>query len=357
MLTTETFEVKVQKTSKSRVKELDFNNLSFGKVFSDHMFMADYKNGQWSNAQIVPYGPVPMSPSSSALHYGQAIFEGMKAYRNDKGEVLMFRPVDNHKRLNISAERMAMPMVPQELFMEALTQLVKLDKDWVPVSDGASLYIRPFLIGTDEYIGVKPSDTYRFYVITSPSGLYYNEPVKVLVETNYIRAVEGGVGFIKASGNYGRSLFPTKLAQQRGYHQVIWTDARNHRYLEESGTMNLRFVIDDVLITAPLGDTILAGITRDSVLTLARDWKMKVQERKISIDEVIEAHKVGKLEEAFGTGTAATIAHISQIGFEGKDYVLPPVQNRIFSNRVSKELDNIRKGRIKDEHHWMYKVG
>lgn len=357
MLTTETFEVKVQKASTSRVSELDFSNLPFGKTFSDHMFMADYKDGQWGNAQIVPYGPVPMSPSSSALHYGQAIFEGMKAYRNDTGEVLLFRPLDNQKRLNISAERMAMPMVPQELFIEALKQLVKLDREWVPSSEGASLYIRPFLIGTDEYIGVKPSDTYRFYVITSPSGLYYPEPVKVLVETNYIRAVEGGVGFVKASGNYGRSLFPTKLAQKRGYHQIIWTDARNHRYLEESGTMNLMFVIDDVLITAPLGDTILAGITRDSVLTLARDWKMKVQERKISIDEVLEAHKNGTLEEAFGTGTAATIAHISLIGFEGKDYVLPPVQNRIFSNRVSQELNNIRKGRVEDVHHWMFKVG
>ncbi len=357
MVTTQIAPFNIQKTTKSRLSELDFNHLSFGKAFSDHMFIADYKNGQWTNTQIVPYGPVAMSPSSSALHYGQAIFEGMKAYRNDKGEILMFRPLDNHKRINISAERMAMPMIPQELFIEALKQLVKLDKDWVPTTEGASLYIRPFLIGTDEFIGVKPSDSYRFYVITSPCGLYYNEPVKVLVETNYIRAVEGGVGFVKASGNYGRSLFPTKLAQQRGYHQIIWTDARNHRYLEESGTMNLMFVIDDVLITAPLGDTILAGITRDSVLTLARDWKMKVQERKISIDEVIEAHKVGKLEEAFGTGTAATIAHISQIGFEGKDYVLPAVEGRIFSNRVSIELDNIRKGRIEDVHHWMYKVG
>ena len=357
MMTAETFSVKVQKTSKSRLSELDFNNLSFGKAFSDHMFMADYKDGQWADAQILPYGPMPMSPSTSALHYGQAIFEGMKAYKNDKGEVLLFRPLDNHKRINISAERMAMPGISEELFMEGLKQLVSLDRDWVPTTEGASLYIRPFLIGTDEYIGVKPSDDYRFYIITSPGGMYYNEPIKVLVETNFIRAVEGGVGYVKASGNYGRSLFPTKLAQQRGYHQIIWTDGRNHRYLEESGTMNLMFVIDDVLITPPLGDTILAGITRDSVLTLARDWKMKVQERKISIDEVIDAHKRGTLEEAFGTGTAATIAHIAQIGFEGKDYVLPPVPERIFSNRVAKELDNIRKGRVVDRHNWMYKIG
>jgi branched-chain amino acid aminotransferase len=321
------------------------------------MFISDYENGAWGDSRIIPYGPIPMSPSMSALHYGQAIFEGMKAYKNDKGEVLLFRPLDNHHRINISSERMAMPMIPQEVFMEGLRQLVALDKDWVPDSEGSSLYIRPFIVGTDEFIGVKPSDNYRFYIITSPAGRYYNEPVKVLVETNYIRAVEGGVGFVKASGNYGRSLFPTKLAQQRGYQQIIWTDARNHRYLEESGTMNLMIVIDDVLITPPIGDTILAGITRDSVLTLARDWKMKVQERKISIDEVIDAHKRGTLEEAFGTGTAATIAHISTIGFEGKDYVLPPVQGRIFSNRVAQELDNIRKGRVEDKHNWMFKVG
>ncbi len=356
MLTTQTPVVKVQKTTHSRISEIDFNDLHFGKVFADHMFISDYKNEQWGDARIIPYGQVPMSPATSALHYGQAIFEGMKAYKNDKGEVLLFRPLDNHKRINLSAERMAMPNIPQEVFMEGLKQLISLDSNWVPTTEGASLYIRPFIIGTDEYIGVKPSDDYRFYIITSPGGAYYNEPVKVLVETNFIRAVEGGVGFVKASGNYGRSLFPTKLAQQRGYQQIIWTDGRNHRYLEESGTMNLMFVIDDVLITPPLGDTILAGITRDSVLTLARDWKMKVQERKISIDEVIDAHKRGTLEEAFGTGTAATIAHISLIGFEGKDYELPPVEGRIFSHRVSQELDNIRKGKVEDIHNWMYKI-
>lgn len=356
MIATEKFNIKIQQATRSRISELDPNHIVFGKLFSDHMFSADFKNNKWTDANILPYGPVLMSPSTSVFHYGQAIFEGMKAYKNDKGEIALFRPLDNHKRMNISAERMAMPSIPQELFMQALSQLVKLDKAWVPDAEGASLYIRPFIIGTDEFIGVKPSDNYRFYIITSSAGKYYNEPVRVLVETNYIRAVEGGVGFVKASGNYGRSLFPTKLAQQRGYQQIIWTDARNHRYLEESGTMNLMIVIDDVLITPPIGDTILAGITRDSVLTLARDWKMKVQERKISIDEVIDAHKRGTLEEAFGTGTAATIADIATIGFEGKDYVLPPVEGRIFSNRVARELENIRRGRVADIHNWMYKV-
>ena len=356
MITSNTVPVKVEKTSKSRINELDFDHLHFGKMFADHMFFVDYKDNQWADAQIIPYGPVPMSPSTSALHYGQSIFEGMKAYKNDKGEVSLFRPLDNHKRINMSAERMCMPGIPEEYFMEGLKKLIGMDRDWVPSNEGSSLYIRPFIVATDEFIGVRPSDTYRFYIITSPGGAYYSKPVKVLVETNFIRAVEGGVGFVKASGNYGRSLYPTKLAQQRGYDQIIWTDARNHRYLEESGTMNLMFVIDDVLITAPLGDTILAGITRDSVLTIARDWKMKVQERKISVDEVLDAHARGTLNEAFGTGTAATIAHISQIGFEGKEYVLPEVHEQLFSKRVAQELENIRKGRAADIHNWMYKI-
>ncbi|MBL7892618.1 MAG: branched-chain amino acid aminotransferase [Bacteroidia bacterium] len=348
--------ITVKKTAKSRIAELDEANLGFGKIFSDHMFIADYRDGQWTEASITPYDKLPFSPSSSMMHYGQSIFEGMKAYRAEDGKVLLFRPLANQKRLNISAVRMAMPTIPEELFMDGLLQLLKMDSNWVPKGEGASLYIRPFLIATDEYIGVKPSDTYKFLIITSPVGKYYNEPVKVLVETNYIRAVEGGVGFVKASGNYGRSLYPTKLAQQKGYQQVIWTDARHHRYLEESGTMNVMFVLDDVLVTPPLGDTILAGITRDSVLTIARDWGMKVEERKISVDEIIDAHKNNTLKEAFGTGTAATIAPICLIGYEGVDYPLPALTDASFSRRVGKELDGIRKGHIADRHGWTLAV-
>ena len=354
---TDILPIAVQKVAKSRLSEVDLNNIAFGKHFSDHMFVADYNDGQWTDASIMPYGKMEFSPAASMMHYGQAIFEGLKAYRNDKGEVLVFRPFDNFKRINISAERMAMPLIPEEIFMEGLTQLIALDKNWIPSGDSSALYIRPFYIGTDESIGVKPSESYKFMIITCPVGKYYSEPVKVLVETNYIRAVEGGVGYVKNAGNYGRSLYPTRLAQQRGYHQIVWTDARHHRYVEESGTMNLMFVIDGTLVTPPTGDTILAGITRDSVLTLARDWGMKIEERKVSIDEVIEAHSKGTLQEAFGTGTAATIAHIALIGFEGIDYTLPPVEQRVFSNRVSKALDDIRKGRIEDVHNWMYKVG
>lgn len=354
---TSTLDIKIEKTPKSRVTEYDINNVPFGKCFSDHMFVAEYSNGAWNKAYIAPYQDVPMSYAMSALHYGQAIFEGMKAYKNDKGEVSMFRPVENLKRMNKSAIRMAMPEVPQDLFMKGLNELLKLDSAWVPSSDTGSLYIRPFLIATDEAIGVKISDTYKFVIITCPAGKYYSEPIKVLVETNYFRAVHGGVGFVKAAGNYGRSLYPTKLAQQKGYQQVIWTDSETKLYFEESGTMNVMFLIGDTLLTPGLSDTILDGITRDSVLTLARDWGMKVEERKVSIKEVLEAQQNGTLKEVFGCGTAATIAQIIGIGHNGKDYMLPPVEERKFSTKVDETLRAIRKGRAEDRHHWMLKVG
>ncbi len=353
---TSTEPIKIQKIAKSRVGEYDVNNVPFGKVFSDHMFVAEYKDGKWQQGSIMPYQDVPMSLALSALHYGQAIFEGMKAYKTSTGDINLFRPLDNFKRLNISAVRMAMPEVPEEVFMGGLTELLKLDKAWVPDSETGSLYIRPFMIATDEAIGVKASDTYKFIIITCPAGKYYSEPIKVMVETNYFRAVEGGVGFTKCAGNYGRSLFPTKLAQQKGYQQVIWTDAKTHSYVEESGTMNLMFVIDNILITPATSDTILAGVTRDSVIQLARDWGMMVEERKVSIKEIFDAHKNGKLQEAFGVGTAATIAHIVTIGFEGRDYELPPIEKRKFSPKIDQALRDIRKGRVEDKFRWILKV-
>jgi len=353
---TGTFDITINRIPKSRVTQYDVNNVPFGKCFSDHMFVAEYADGKWQKAYITPYGDTPQSYAMSALHYGQAIFEGMKAYKNAKGEVSLFRPLENFNRLNRSAIRMAMPEVPEEIFMGGLLELLRIDSEWVPSSDSGSLYIRPFIIATDEAIGVKASETYKFIIITCPAGKYYSEPIKVLVETNYFRAVHGGVGFVKAAGNYGRSLYPTKLAQQKGYQQVIWTDSETHQYVEESGTMNLMFVIGDTLLTPELSDTILSGITRNSVLTLARDWGMKVEERKISIREVLTAHGNGTLKEAFGCGTAATIAQIIGIGFEGKDYMLPPVEERKFSNKVDEVLRNIRKGKMEDKFHWMMKV-
>lgn len=353
---TGTIDIKIEKTAKSRVGEFDVNNVPFGKCFSDHMLVAEYADGKWQKACITPYRDIPMSYAMSALHYGQAIFEGMKAYKNEKGEVALFRAYDNFKRLNKSALRMAMPEVPEEIFMGGLLELIKLDKAWVPDSETGSLYIRPFIIATDEAIGVKASDTYKFIIITCPAGKYYSEPIKVLVETNYFRAVEGGVGYVKAAGNYGRSLYPTKLAQQKGYQQVIWTDSKTRSYVEESGTMNLMFVIDGVLYTPELSDTILSGITRNSVLTLAKEWGITVEERKIALKEIIDAHKNGKLEEAFGVGTAATIAQIITIGYEGKDYELPSVESRKFSNKIDQVLRDIRKGRHEDKFQWMLKV-
>lgn len=353
---TSTYEIKIEKTKKSRVSEYDINNVPFGKCFSDHMFVAEYKDGKWDKADILPYGDVSMSYAISSLHYGQAIFEGMKAYKNEQGEVSLFRPLDNFARMNKSAIRMAMPEIPEELFMNGLTELLKLDAAWVPDSETGSLYIRPFLIATDEAIGVKISDTYKFIIITCPAGQYYSEPIKVLVETNYYRAVKGGVGFVKAAGNYGRSLYPTKLAQQKGYQQVIWTDSETQQYFEESGTMNVMFVIGDTLLTPGLSDTILDGVTRNSVLRLAHDWGMKVEERKVSIKEVFEAIGRGDLKEVFGCGTAATIAQIIGIGYEGKDYELPPVSERKFSTRVDQTLRAIRKGKMEDKFHWMMKI-
>ncbi len=349
-------DIKIEKTAQSRINEQDVNNVPFGKCFSDHMFIAEYADGKWTKSYIQPYKDMPLSYAMSALHYGQAIFEGMKAYKNEAGEVNIFRPLDNFNRLNKSAIRMAMPEVPEEVFMGGLIELLKLDSAWVPTSETGSLYIRPFLIATDEAIGVKASDTYKFVIITCPAGKYYTEPIKVLIETNYIRAVQGGVGFVKAAGNYGRSLYPTKLAQQKGYQQVIWTDGATHSFLEESGTMNLMFVIDNTVVTPALSDTILDGITRRSVLALARDWGMKVEERKISIQEIVDGYKAGKIEEAFGVGTAATIAPIKGIGYK-EDYMeLPPVESRKFSNKVDETLRNIRKGKAEDKFNWMFKV-
>lgn len=352
----ETINIDIQKTQHSRLPGLDINNLPFGKVFSDHMFLAEYKDGKWGRTRIVPYGNLQMSPASSVLHYGQSIFEGLKAYRSEKGEVLLFRPNANQKRLNTSAIRMAMPVVPEEIFMEGLLEMLRLDKNWVPAGDGRSLYIRPFLIATDDYIGVKSSDSYMFLIIASPVGAYYNHPLKVRVEKKYFRAVEGGVGSVKASGNYSRSLYPAALAKAEGYDQLIWTDGREHKYVEESGTMNLMFVIGNKLVTPTLGDTILPGITRDSVLQIARDWGMVVEERKIEVAEIVEALEKGILLEAFGTGTAATIAQIAEIGNDGIDYKLSLTTDQSFSKRVGLELDNIRRGRVVDKHNWIYKV-
>jgi branched-chain amino acid aminotransferase len=346
----------IERVAQSRLPQVDFKNLPFGKTFADHMFIADYRKGEWKNLQIVPYGYMPISPASPAIHYGQAIFEGLKAYRGKDGEALVFRPLDNWRRLNTSAERMALATVPEEIFMGGIGQLIDLDRAWIPDAAESSLYIRPYLFSADEYIGIRPSQDFTFMIINSPTGAYYSSPLKVKIETHYTRAVEGGTGYAKAAGNYAGSIYPTKLAAAQGYHQLIWTDGKKHEYIEESGTMNVMFVVDDVLITPALSDSILAGITRDSILQIARQWGIKVEERKISAKEIVEGLKSGNVKEAFGTGTAATIAPIESIGYEGKDYPLPSSERTGFASRVYEELEGIKRGNRPDPHNWVVKM-
>lgn len=353
---TETMDIKITRTANSKLPQTDLENPQFGKVYADHMFIADYKNGEWGDLRIVPYGDLNISPANTTLHYASTIFEGLKANRSENGDVLVFRPEANAKRMRESAERMCMPPVPEELFMSGMRALIKLDKDWVPRAPNTALYIRPFQMAMDPYIGIRPSDTYTFIIITGPVGSYYAEPVKVKIETHYTRAAAGGTGFAKTGGNYAAALKPAVDAQKEGFHQLIWTDAKNHEYVEESGTMNLLFVINDTLVTAPAGDTILNGITRDSILRLARDMGMRVEERPIKVSEVIQSIEDGSMQEAFGAGTAATVAQIKLIHHEGIDYQLPPVEGRKYSNNFLETLTKIKLGEIPDPHNWIMKL-
>jgi branched-chain amino acid aminotransferase len=321
------------------------------------MLVMDYKDGAWQEAEIVPFGPIQMHPAMSAIHYGQSIFEGMKAYRKTNGEVAIFRPDMNAKRMAESCERMCMPVIPEEMFVELVRKFTEVDSSWIPTKDGYSLYLRPFLFATDELIGIKPSDTYKFMIFACPVGAYYNEPVNVKIEEFYTRASEGGVGRAKTAGNYGASLYPARKGQLKGYHQLLWTDGKTHEYVEESGTMNICFVINGKLITpSEDSDTILRGITKRSVVELAKHWGMEVEERKVSVAEIVEAANNGTLTEAFGAGTAATIAPIAKIGYRDTDLILPPVENREFSNKVHKYLDDLKAGLIPDEFGWILTV-
>jgi branched-chain amino acid aminotransferase len=349
--------IQVSSVSESRISQVDWDNLPFGKVFSDHMLIMDYKDGEWQSPEIVPFGPISIHPATSALHYGQAIFEGMKANRSEAGDVLIFRPDMNAKRFQESCERMSMPIIPENLFVECVRKLVELDREWIPNKPGYSLYIRPFMFSTDEFVGIRPSEHYKFMIFSSPVGAYYNEPVNVLIEEHYTRAAEGGVGRAKAAGNYGASLYPAKQGQLKGYHQLLWTDAKTHEFVEESGTMNILFVIDGKIITpSEESDTILRGITKRSVLEVAQQWGYEIEERKISVKEVIESIKNGSCTEAFGAGTAATIAHIHKIGFRGEDFVLPAIESRTFSLKMSNYLSDLKSGVVEDEWGWLLKA-
>ena len=355
MSETNTHSIRVEPTHTSRLSQVDFNNLKFGQIMSDHMLVATYDDGAWQDVAIVPYGDLKVSPSMSALHYGQAIFEGIKGYKFADGTVSIFRPDKNWERFNKSAARLQMPEVPKEIFLDGLKQLLDIDRDWVPSINGTSLYIRPFMFATEAALGVHPSKSYTFAVITCPVGAYYSKPISLKVETHYTRAAEGGVGFSKNAGNYALSLYPTQLANNEGYDQIMWTDAKEHKYIEEAGTANLIFRIGDSIIT-PHGDTILHGVTRRTIMELAEKWGYKVEQRKVSVQELIDGIEAGVVSEAFAAGTAATITHIDRIGFNGKDYTLPPVEGREFSNKVLDYLNDLRYGKSEDPFGWNFIV-
>jgi branched-chain amino acid aminotransferase len=350
-------EIITQKVADSRVNQLDPKDIKFGKIYSDHMLLAKYANGQWSKAEIHPYDNLSLSPATTFMHYGQAIFEGIKAYKNGNGEVKIFRPLENWKRFNKSAERMGMPAVPEEVFMQGMKELIALDKDWVPNSEGCSLYIRPFMIATDEFIGVKPAEEFTFLIITSPAGAYYAAPIKIFVHDKYTRAFPGGIGQTKAAGNYGASMMPTMEVRKMGYDQILWTDAVHHKYVQEIGTMNVFFVIGNTVITPDLSEgTILAGVTRASIITLLQEAGIAIEERALSIDEIMAAADAGELKECFGAGTAAVVAPISELCYEGKTVIIPTNQANSITEKVKQQLADIRYGRIEDAHHWMFNV-
>ncbi|MBC8172718.1 MAG: branched-chain amino acid aminotransferase [Chitinophagales bacterium] len=352
-----TFEIEIQQSPVSAAESVDFENLPFGKVFTDHMFVADYMNGQWVNCIIKPLADLSLHPATAVLHYGQGIFEGMKAFKNNEGEVQIFRPHMNFDRMNVSAARMAMPPIPEELFMEALTTLVRMDSDWIPDTGDGSLYIRPFMFAADEYVGIKPSDNFKLIMFCCPVSKYYQKPVRVYMSDKYVRAFPGGTGAVKAIGNYGATMMPLREIRSKGYDQILWLDGISFSRIQEIGTMNVFLVIDNVVLTVPTTEgTILEGITRDSCITLLKDRGYKLEIRDITVEEIISALKSGRMQDAFGAGTAATVAPIGEIGYKDQHYILPDADTREISNWLKNELWGIRKGLIEDKFGWMQKV-
>lgn len=348
--------IQITRTQNSRLATLDFNNLPFGRVFTDHMFVADYEGGTWVNPRIEPFAPFEMHPASMVLHYGQAIFEGMKATKNQEGQPMLFRPEMHVQRINASARRMCMPEVPADLFLDGLHALVGLEADWIPSGDDSALYLRPFMFSTDEFIGVKPSDTYKFIIFTCPVGPYYSKPVRLLAETEYVRASRGGTGEAKSAGNYAASLLPAQNALKQGFDQVMWLEGPEFKNIQESGTMNIFFVIDGKVVTPMTDGNILKGITRDSFLHILRDKGIPTEERIITIDELVAAYEAGKLQECFGAGTAAVVSHVSEISYKGKLMTLPGIETRQIGNMLKAEIAGLRTGRIADTRGWIVPV-
>ena len=351
----QTDNIQVERSKISKIDTIDFSNLDFGRVFSDHMLGCDYADGKWQSPKIIPYQPITLEPSSKIFHYGQSIFEGMKAYKDDQGDVFLFRPEDNCKRLNISAKRLAMPELPEAYFMDGLNELLKIEKAWIPTSPGSALYIRPFMFATGQGFHASPADAYRFIIACAPSGPYFSGKVKVLIEENYSRSANGGVGFAKAGGNYAGQFYPTQLAKSKGYHQVIWTDDNSHEYIEEAGAMNIFVRINDTLLTVPTSDRILDGITRKSILRIAEAEGIKTEVRKIKVTELIEASENGSLKELFGAGTAAVISPISSFGFKDNEYDLPEFENT-YGELLKKRITDIQTNKTEDPYGWRVRV-
>ncbi len=346
--------ISITKVETSKVDALDFNNIPLGTTFTDHMFICDYENGEWVNPRIEPLGLIPTHPAAMALHYGQAIFEGMKAYKDTEGAPMLFRPEENAKRLNKSADRMGMPHIPEDLFVEGLKVLVGLEHNWIPPTDGSALYLRPFMYADEPFIGMRAATHYKFIIMASPAGPFFSKRIKLWAEKQFIRAAQGGTGEAKAAGNYAAAIRPTELAKAKGYDQVLWLDAAEHNYIQEVGTMNIFFKINGEFITPELDGSVLHGITRASVIEMLRAMNFTVTERKITIDEIKTASENGTLEEAFGTGTAVGIAYIQEIGLE--DETIHVSDESPIGLEVNDTLNAIKTGKLDDQFNWMTKV-
>ena len=347
--------MKIKKIESSRINSVDFENLNFGAVFSDHMFTCDYIDGNWINPEIIPYQPISVSPASRVFHYGQACFEGMKAFKDDNNDVWLFRPTENYNRIIKSSERLAMPKFPKELFFDGLNALLKMDAQWIKTGIGNSLYIRPFIFASEGTINATEACEYKFMIICAPASSYYSGDVKVKIEKSFSRAAKGGVGYAKAAGNYAAQFYPTRLAIDEGYQQIIWTDSSTHQYIEEAGTMNLFFRIGNKLLTAPTSDSILDGITRKSLIQIAKDKGIDVEVRPIKVDELIDAANSGTLIEIFGSGTAVVVLPIIGFGFENKKFDLPKVENS-WASILKNELNGIQYNLIDDPYNWTVKI-
>jgi len=347
--------MKLTKRPISKIQDVDFNNLDFGAVFTDHMFQCDFIDGAWQEPEIVPYGPMQIEPSAKVFHYGQAVFEGMKAFKDEAGKTWLFRPQENWERINKSSSRLAIPEFPKEHFFEGLETLLKLEDAWIKPGDGNSMYIRPFVIATENGVSASPANSYRFMIILAPAQSYYSGEVSVLFAEKYSRAADGGVGYAKAAGNYAAQFYPTNLAKEKGYQQIIWTDASTHEYLEEAGTMNVFFRIGDTLLTAPNNDRILDGVTRKSIIQLAKDAGIAIEVRQVSVTEIVAAAKSGELKEIFGAGTAAVVVSFKSFGYKGKDYTLA-AQEDSYAERCKTTLKDIQYNRSLDPYKWTYEV-